>query len=46
MPLRDNRDRAPLFNSPLYARHIEAAFAHMVEIADAGSSPQPFAVSG
>ena len=39
------RDTAPLFDTPLYARRLEAAFTHMVRLHNAGRPPEPFAVA-
>ena len=35
---------APLFDTPRYARNLEAAFAEMASIRDAGEAPRPFRV--
>jgi predicted O-linked N-acetylglucosamine transferase (SPINDLY family) len=43
--LQDNRLTAPLFDTPRYARHFEAALAHVVARMDAGDPPAPFAVA-
>jgi len=43
--LAANRPTAPLFDTPRYARNYEAALERMVEIHDAGRSPEAFAVS-
>jgi protein O-GlcNAc transferase len=42
--LADNRLTAPLFDTALFARHIEAAYAAMVERYDAGLKPDHIAV--
>ena len=39
-----NRLIAPLFDSELYARNIEAAYTHMVRLHAAGRPPEAFAV--
>ncbi len=38
------RSTAPLFDAARYARNLEAAFAHMLELHAAGRQPQAFAV--
>jgi tetratricopeptide (TPR) repeat protein len=40
--LIENRDRSPLFDAAVYARHLEAAFAHMQTQALAGHTPASF----
>jgi predicted O-linked N-acetylglucosamine transferase (SPINDLY family) len=42
--LARNRTTAPVFDSERYRRHIEAAYARMWEIAQAGGPPESFAV--
>ncbi len=42
--LARNRDAAPLFDMPRYARNFEAALARMVALHDAGLPPEPFRV--
>ena len=42
--LADNRLVKPLFDTARFARHIEAAYARMWEISQAGEKPQGFAV--
>ena len=43
--LHANRLTAPLFDTPRYARHLEAAFSRMWEIWAKGEAPQGFAVT-
>ena len=42
--LAANRDTAPLFDTPRYARNYEAALTRMVELHDAGRAPEPFTI--
>jgi predicted O-linked N-acetylglucosamine transferase (SPINDLY family) len=42
--LTADRESAPLFDIAAYVRHIEAAYARMVDIWRAGEKPRPFAV--
>ncbi len=42
--LRRNRGTMPLFDTPRFARGLEAAYRRMVELWLAGDPPQPFAV--
>ncbi len=39
-----DRDGAPLFDTPRYARNYEAALEHMVALCEAGEPPRPFAL--
>ena len=43
--LAANRLTAPLFDTPRFARHVEAAFDRMWALFAAGEAPQPFAVA-
>ena len=43
--LAGNRLTAPLFDTDLFRRHIEAAYERMLEIARRGQAPQSFTVS-
>ena len=43
--LAANRATAPLFDTPRYTRHIEAAYRRMWERWAAGNPPEPFAVA-
>jgi predicted O-linked N-acetylglucosamine transferase (SPINDLY family) len=43
--LADNRDRYPLFDTPRFTRHIEAAYVTMWERQQRGEAPQAFAVA-
>ena len=43
-PLVANRATAPLFDTPRYTRHLEAAYATMWEIHRQGGVPRSFAV--
>jgi predicted O-linked N-acetylglucosamine transferase (SPINDLY family) len=38
--LMDNRHTSPLFDTPRYARHLEAAYARMYELQQAGLAPE------
>lgn len=40
-----NRATAPLFDSRLYTRHLEAAYSHMYETWVQGKKPAPLAVA-
>jgi predicted O-linked N-acetylglucosamine transferase (SPINDLY family) len=40
-----SRSSAPLFNAARYARNLEAAFAHMLDLHAAGHPPRAFAVA-
>jgi predicted O-linked N-acetylglucosamine transferase (SPINDLY family) len=42
--LQHNRLTTPLFDTPRYARHFEAALVHAVARMDEGEPPAPFAV--
>ncbi len=42
--LARNRDRAPLFDTPRFARRLEFAYALMIEAARRGAAPAAFAV--
>jgi len=42
--LAQNRLNSPLFDTDLYAGHIEAAYARMWEIWQRGEAPQSFTV--
>ena len=42
--LAENRPSAPLFDARRYARHLEAAYARMVELHLAGLPPEPIRV--
>jgi predicted O-linked N-acetylglucosamine transferase (SPINDLY family) len=44
--LHANRPTAPLFDTPRFARHIEAAYAEMHERHLAGLPPDHIAVAG
>lgn len=39
-----NRESAPLFNTPLFARHLEAAYRQMIALDRSGEAPRAFAV--
>jgi predicted O-linked N-acetylglucosamine transferase (SPINDLY family) len=43
--LMKSRSNAPLFDTELFTRHLETAYATMVERSRAGLSPQPIQVS-
>jgi protein O-GlcNAc transferase len=43
--LEEGRRSAPLFDTALYTRHLEAAYQRMWEICSAGSPPEAFAVA-
>ena len=44
--LHRNRQRAPLFDTDLFRRHLESAFEHMHRRHELGEGPQSFSVSG
>jgi len=43
--LADRRHTAPLFDTDLFRRHVEAAYQRMMEISAQGNEPQSFTVS-